>query len=82
MNKELIQQLKEECNKLYPSGCPLQPRGSAKTYLYLSHFLRYYAYQLYYQIYECCNYEVTLESAHDDINKFVAAQMPVWEVCQ
>lgn len=76
MNKELIQQLKDECNKLYPNGCPIQPRGCAKTYLYLSHFLRYYAYQLYCQLYEYCNYEVTLESAHKDIDEFVVAQMP------
>lgn len=77
MNKELIKQLKEERVKLYPNGCPTQPRGSGKTYLYLSHFLRYNAYDLYCQIYECCNYKITLESAHKDINEFIVAQMPI-----
>lgn len=77
MNSELIKQLKEECNKLYPNGCPTHPRQYGKTYLHLSHFLRWYAYQLYCQVYEHCNYEVTLEMAHKDINNFVVAQMPI-----
>lgn len=76
MNREIIKQLKEECSKLYPNGCPVQPRGFGKTYLYLSHFLRWYAYQLYCQVYEYCNYEVTLEMAHKDIEEFIASQMP------
>ena len=77
MNDELVRQLKDECSNLYPNGCPVQPRGCGKTYLYLSHFLRWYAYKLYCQLYECCNYEVTLESAHKDINDFIVAQMPI-----
>jgi hypothetical protein len=77
MNQELINTLKEECNKLYPRGCPIQPRGNSKTYLHLSHFLRWYAYQLYCQVYEHCNYEITLEMAHQDIEDFVIAQMPI-----
>lgn len=77
MNQKLIQELKDECDKLYPNGCPIQPRGSAKTYLYLSHFLRWSAYQLYCQVYENCNGEISIESAHKDIDMFVAAQMPI-----
>jgi hypothetical protein len=77
MNDKLIQQLKDECNKLYPNGCPVQPRGSSKTYLYLRHFLRWNAYQLYCQIYEHCNFVITIESAHKDIDEFVVAQMPL-----
>lgn len=40
MNKNLIRELKSEQQKLFPKGCPIQPRGSAKTYTYLALFLR------------------------------------------
>lgn len=76
MNDELIKRLKEECNELYPKGCPAQPRGCAKTYLYLSHFLRWYAYGLYCEMLKYLNYEDNIDSAHKWINEFVVAQMP------
>lgn len=76
MNEELIKQLMEERSKLYPYGCPIQPRGCGKTYLYLSYFLRWCAYDLYCQILEHLNYEVNIDSAHKWIDDYVVAQMP------
>lgn len=76
MNDELIKQLYEERKKIYPYGCPIQPRGNGKTFLYLSHFLRYTAYDLICGIYKHINREMTLEQAHKDIDDYVVAQMP------
>jgi len=76
MNDYLIRQLKEERDQLYPNGFPIQPRGCSKTYLYLSHWLRWNAYELYCQMLECLNYEDDIDSAHKWINDFVVAQMP------
>lgn len=78
MNDELISKLKNERNKLYPNGCLIQGRRCGKTYLYLSHFLRWNAYELYMQVYKVANYKVSLEQAHKEINGFVVAQMPEW----
>lgn len=76
MNKNLIRELKSEQQKLFPKGCPIQPRGSAKTYTYLALFLRWYAYSLMCQTYKYTTEEVTLEMAHKDINDFVVGMMP------
>lgn len=78
MNEELIKTLKEERSRLYLNGCPIQPRGCAKTYLYLSHFLRYTAYDFVCDIYKYMTTEVTLETAHKDINDYVVGLMPDW----
>lgn len=78
MNEELIKTLKEERRKLYPNGCHIQPRGCAKTYLYLSHFLRYTAYDFVCDIYKHMTTEVTLETAHKDINDYVVNLMLDW----
>lgn len=75
MNEKLIKTLKEEREKIYPNGCPICPRGSSKTYLYLSHFLRYTAYDLVCDLYKTMTEEVNLETAHEDINYFVAGIM-------
>lgn len=75
MNKKLIKTLKKERKKLYPYGCPIQPRGYGKTYLYLSHFLRYIAYDLVCEGYKQITEEITLEEAHKDINDFVTGIM-------
>lgn len=76
MNEELIKQLKEERSKLYPNGCLIQPRGSGKTYLYLSHFLKCYAYDLCCQMLERAVLPMNIDYAHKWINEFVAEQMP------
>ena len=76
MNENLIKQLNDERQKIYPNGCPVQPRGSAKTYLYLSHFLRYMAYDYVCAIYKHCNREFTLEDAHKDMQDYVVMMMP------
>lgn len=76
MNENLIRELKSEQQRLFPNGYPIQPRGSSKTYTYLALFLRWYAYNLMCQIYECMTGEVTLEMAHKDIDDFVISMMP------
>lgn len=77
MNDELIKKLKRERTELYPNGVPIQPRGCSKTYLYLSHFLRWYAYDYMCSIYEVINRKYTIEEAHKDIDEFVVEQMPI-----
>lgn len=76
MNEELIKQLMEERSALYPYGLPIQPRGCSKTYLYLSHFLRWHAYDLCCQMLECAVLPMNIDYAHKWINEFVAEQMP------
>lgn len=78
MNEELIKTLKEERSKLYPHGCPVQPRGCAKTYLYLSHFLRYTAYDYVCSVYEHINTQMTIEEARKDMNDYIVGLMPDW----
>lgn len=78
MNEELIKTLKEERSKLYPNGCPIQPRGCAKTYLYLSHFLRYTAYDYVCSVYEHVNTQMTIEEARKDMNDYIVGLMPDW----
>ncbi len=76
MNEELIKQLKEERSRLYPYGLPVHPRGCSKTYLYLSHFLRWSAYDLCCQMLQHTALPMNMDYAHKWINEFVAEQMP------
>ena len=71
-NRKLIKILKEERRKLYPYGLPIHPRGCAKTYLYLTHFLKYIAYDVVIDSYKKINREVSLEEAYKDMNDFVS----------
>lgn len=75
VNDELVKTLIEERNKLYPNGCPIPSRGCGKTYLYLSHFLRYYAYNLVCKIYKDMSVKMTLEEAYKNIDNFVIRLM-------
>ena len=70
-NRKLIRTLKKERRKLYPHGCPIQPRGCWKTYLYMSHFLLYTAYDYVCNIYKHTDREVSLEEAHNDMKDFI-----------
>lgn len=76
MNERLINQLMVERDKLFPNGCPVQPRGCSKTYMYLALFLRWNAYDFMSQIYKHVNGEITLEEAHKDIDNYVVGLMP------
>lgn len=53
------------------------PRECTKTYLYLSHFLRYTACDFVCDIYKHMTTEVTLESAHKDINDYIVGLMQI-----
>ena len=79
LNKQLIKQLKEERENLYPNGCPIQPRGCRKTFLYLFHFLIYSAYDCVCSIYENMDTEINLETAHKDIENYVEV---MWKLCE
>lgn len=76
MNEALIAQLMEERHSLFSNGCPIQPRGSAKTYTYLALFLRWNAYDFMCQIYKHVEGDITLEEAHRDIDNYVTGLMP------
>lgn len=76
-NKKLIKALKEERRKIYPYGCPIQPRGFGKTYLHLGHFLRYKAYDVVIDTYKKMDREISLEEAHEDMNYFISR---MWEL--
>lgn len=76
LNDDLIRQLKEERDAMYPNGCPTHGRGFGKTYLHMANFLRWYAYGLYMDIYKLANVKVDIETARKEIDKFVVAQMP------
>lgn len=76
MNEDLIKQLMNERDEMFPYGCPIQPRGSSKTYTYLALFLRWNAYNFMCQIYKHLNGEITLEEAHKDIDNYVVGLMP------
>lgn len=76
MNEELIKQLMNERDEMFPYGCPIQPRGCSKTYTYLALFLRWNAYNFMCQIYKHVNGEITLEDAHKDIDDYVVGLMP------
>ena len=75
MNEKLIKTLKEERNRLYPDKIVIMSRGFGKTYMMLSRMLRYAAYEHVCCIYEQLDYEVTLEQAHKDIDRFVTSIM-------
>ena len=70
-NRKLIRTLKKERRKLYPHGLPIQPRGCGKTYLYMSHFLLYIAYDYVIGKYKKLDREVSLEEAHKDMTDFI-----------
>ena len=72
MNEELIKTLMDERDELYPNGCPMQPRGWGKTNLYFMHLLKFSVYEMYCNIYKNSKNVVSLEKAHEDINKFIA----------
>lgn len=76
MNENLIKQLMNERNGMFPYGCLIPPRGCSKTYTYLALFLRWNAYDFMCQIYKHVNGEVTLEEAHRDIDNYVVGLMP------
>lgn len=76
MNEILITQLMEERHRIFPNGCPMQPRGCAKTYTYLALFLRWNAYDFMCQIYKHVKVNITLEEAHRDIDNYVVRFMP------
>lgn len=71
MNKELIKTLYTERKRLYPNGCPITPRGCGKTFLYMSHFLIYTAYDFVCDIYKHMDREVSLEEAHNDMKNYI-----------
>lgn len=77
MNEELIKTLYAERKRLYPNGCPIAPRGCGKTFLYMSHFLMYTAYDFMCDIYKCMGRKVTLEEAHNDMEYYVNK---MWEI--
>lgn len=76
MNEKSIKSLMHERDKLFPQGCPIQPRGYSKTYTYLVLFLRWNAYDLMCQVYKHVNREITLEEAHRDIDNYVVGLIP------
>ena len=78
MNDELIKQLQEERSYLFPNGCPIQPRGCGKTYLYLYLFLKYSAYDIVCERYWDTDVKIDLETAHHDMNTFIADLVPEW----
>lgn len=71
MNKELIKKLYAERKRLYPNGCPVPPRGCGKTFVYLSHYLTYIAYDFVCDIYKHLAENVSWEEAHNDMKHYI-----------
>lgn len=70
-----VEILRQEQKTMYPHGCPIQPRGCSKTFLYLSHFIRWSAYENFIPIYAKDGFGYSLEQAHRDINEYVEQVM-------